>query len=564
MLPQNLLNTALIGTARQQPDPADLPAALQALLPQSDDGGENRFYRQALLAAAYHYGGQRLAPDDGTWQPAPAFEGASSDTPAPDAAMKILRQWLNTPRNATLLSYAFKQLSAQGLTIPKAYLDEVLDYRRRSAKTPNRPKVPAAILGGFGRWVLAQTDGEKAAAIIAEEETDWELAGFAERKRWLAETRSKDPQAALAQLEKIWKTAPANHRQDYINILENGLSPTDEAFLTAALKDRSKPVRETAQKLLARLPDSEIARQLLHWLGARLQCRLKDGTRNLAERLKNWPSGTEGIFSGLWQHTDAPYTEEMKAAGIEQISPRKNETDQEYQLFQIIMRIPLSGWAAFMHCSLEEAAEILAKAPPVKKYLDWADWIRAMDHDPAFTAAVVQNRLFDAPSTTVFKNTGQSRNEMAEHLFALPSAVIEKLLLKNGLDKLKTIHPPYTIYYYADDYYDYGTNRDYYKADGGEWGEQQSLLMLHWLNSNRLYIDEDNTPVVFSAKLNSGSEAVARLTDLYAHPLPAAEEQKNDNRAQAQKFKSEIMQKLQQLMRQKREFKDALAAVQTP
>lgn len=560
MLPQNLLNTALIGTARQKPDPADLPAALQALLPQSDDGdGESRFYRQALLAAAYHYGGQRLASDDGTWQPPEALDGVPSEVEVPEEAMKILRQWLNISGSAGLLSYAFGQLSAKGLTIPKNYLDEILTYRRHRGKAPGQPKVPTAILGGFGRWILAQTDSAQEAAVITEEETDWELAGFSERKRWLADTRRKDPQTALAQLEKIWKTAPANHRQDYIGILADGLSPTDETFLTAALKDRSKPVRETAQKLLAKLPDSEISQTLLRWLGERLQYTPK---QNIVERLKSWLSntaGASGLSQHLWKQADAPYTDEMKAAGIEQISPRKNETDQEYQLFQIAMRIPLSGWAAFMQCTPEEAAEILTAAPPIKKYLDWAEWIRAMDNDPVFTAAVVQRRFFDRKPTTVFKNTGHSRDEMAEYLlFALPSSVIEELLLKNGLDRLKDIHPPYNIYYYSypDSYYSYGSNREYYKTENGEWGEQQSLLMLHWLGTKHLYLDE-GTPMVFSAKLNSKSEAVARALSIYAHPRPAGEGQKDDSQGQ---YQGEIMQKLQHLFQQKREFETLLAA----
>ena len=63
--------------------------------------------------------------------------------------------------------------------------------------------------------------------------------------------------------------------------------------------------------------------------------------------------------------------------------------------------------------------------------------------------------------------------------------------------------------------------------------------------------------MVFSAKLNSKSEAVARALSIYAHPRPAGEGQKDDSQSQ---YQGEIMQKLQHLFQQKNEFETLLAA----
>ena len=333
-----LLNTALLGTGKQpyRPDattPAALSAAWEAL---TDSSAERRTYRYAALAFACAYGGQTPAQSADGWQlipPAPAAE----ETLQPEA-VAILGGWFKQKRQH-LLHYAFARLRERGLTLPTALLPDIAAHvQKHPADIDDR------LLGARGRWLFAEAGLRQNSAADTDE--DWQLLPFAARKDWLTRLRHEAPDQAREQLAALWSSAPANHRQDYIAILADRLTAADQPFLTAALKDRSKTVKESAHRLLMRLPDSAPAQQHLAWLRERLV----------------WQD------AGGWQYLDATYTAEMKAAGIEEISPLKEESDAAWQRRQIILTLPLSIWAQYLACDEEEAAAALS-APSPEHYL---------------------------------------------------------------------------------------------------------------------------------------------------------------------------------------------------
>ena len=257
-----LLNTALLGTTKQpyRPD-ATTPAALQtAWAALTDSSAERRTYRYAALAFAYTYGGQSPAQSADGWQlipPAPAAEET-----LPPEAVAILGGWFKQKRQH-LLHYAFARLRAHDLALPTALLPETIAHAQK-----HPADITDRLLGARGRWLFAEA-GLRASATTDDGE-DWQLLPFAARKDWLTRLRHETPDQAREQLAAIWSSAPANHRQDYIAILADNLTAADQPFLTAALKDRSKTVKESAHRLLMRLPDSAPAQQHLAWLRERL------------------------------------------------------------------------------------------------------------------------------------------------------------------------------------------------------------------------------------------------------------------------------------------------------
>ncbi len=82
------------------------------------------------------------------------------------------------------------------------------------------------------------------------------------RAEQLETLRLSDPAAARALLETTWRTDSAADRVALLALLRTGLGDADEAFLDAALDDRSAKVREIAAELLNALPGS--ARALRH------------------------------------------------------------------------------------------------------------------------------------------------------------------------------------------------------------------------------------------------------------------------------------------------------------
>ena len=361
-----LLNTALLGTTKQpyRPDAAT-PAALQtAWAALADSSAERRTYRYAALAFACAYGGQTPAQSADGWQlipPAPAAEET-----LPPEAVAILGGWFKQKRQHLLL-YAFARLRAHDLALPTALLPETIAHAQK-----HPADITDCLLGARGRWLFAEAGLRQNSAADADE--DWQLLPFAARKDWLTRLRHEAPDQAREQLAALWSSAPANHRQDYIAILADNLTAADQPFLTAALKDRSKTVKESAHRLLMRLPDSAPVQQHLAWLRERLV----------------WQD------AGGWQYLDAPYTAEMKAAGIEQISPDKKESDDDYILRQLILALPLDAWAEVLHTDAATAATILATHRPLLRNLHREDWVDSMD-DPRFTRAILTARWPQLP-----------------------------------------------------------------------------------------------------------------------------------------------------------------------
>ena len=458
-----LLNTALLGTTKQpyRPDAAT-PAALQtAWAALTDSSAERRTYRYAALAFACAYGGQTPAQSADGWQlipPAPAAEET-----LPPEAVAILGGWFKQKRQH-LLHYAFARLRARDLALPTVLLPETIAHAQK-----HPADITDRLLGARGRWLFAEAGLRQNSAADADE--DWQLLPFAARKDWLTRLRHANPDQAREQLAAIWSSAPANHRQDYIAILADNLTAADQPFLTAALKDRSKTVKESAHRLLMRLPDSAPVQQHLAWLRERLV----------------WQD------AGGWQYLDAPYTAEMKAAGIEEISPLKEESDAAWQLRQIILALPLAIWAQYFACDEEEAAARLAAHPPITPLKLCVGWVYQMN-DRRFTLAMLPVVMHEHPDRV-------SAEINLDSFLALNNSDRETLLADEDsarrlLEQLR--HDAYR-----------GPWRDERHED---WGERYGLLACQHYLKSKAYIADDNYERL-AASLPVSDDITARIAE---------------------------------------------------
>ena len=457
-----LLNTALLGTGKQpyRPDattPAALSAAWEAL---TDSSAERRTYRYAALAFAYTYGGQTPAHSAEGWQPIPPAPAA--EDALPPEAVAILADWFRHKR-LHLLHYAFARLRERGLALPTALLPETTAHAQK-----HPADITDSLLGARGRWLFAEAGLRQSAAP---DDEDWQLLPFAARKDWLTRLRHANPDQAREQLATIWSSAPANHRQDYICILADKLTAADQPFLTAALKDRSKAVKESAHRLLMRLPDSAPVQQHLAWLRERLAWQDANG----------------------WQYLDAPYTAEMKAAGIEEISPLKEESDAAWQLRQIILALPLAIWAQYFACDEEEAAARLAAHPPITPLKLCVGWVYQMN-DRRFTLAMLPVVMHEHPDRV-------SAEINLDSFLALNNNDRETLLADEDsarrlLEQLR--HDAYR-----------GPWRDERHED---WGERYGLLACQHYLKSKAYIADDNYERL-AASLPVSDDITARIAE---------------------------------------------------
>ena len=381
----------------------------------------------------------------------------------PPEAVAILGGWFKQKRQH-LLHYAFARLRAHDLALPTALLPETIAHAQK-----HPADITDRLLGARGRWLFAEAGLRQNSAADADE--DWQLLPFAARKDWLTRLRHANPDQAREQLATIWSSAPANHRQDYICILADKLTAADQPFLTAALKDRSKAVKESAHRLLMRLPDSTPVQQHLAWLRERLAWQDANG----------------------WQYLDAPYTAEMKAAGIEEISPLKEESDAAWQLRQIILALPLAIWAQYFACDEEEAAARLAAHPPITPLKLCVGWVYQMN-DRRFTLAMLPVVMHEHPDRV-------SAEINLDSFLALNNSDRETLLADEDsarrlLEQLR--HDAYR-----------GPWRDERHED---WGERYGLLACQHYLKSKAYIADDNYERL-AASLPVSDDITARIAE---------------------------------------------------
>ncbi|GAA3027600.1 DUF5691 domain-containing protein [Kitasatospora albolonga] len=166
---------------------------------------------------------------------------------------ELLPQWLTAARG-------------HGYRAPAAAVPALLDAAR--ARSELRPDV-VALTGPLGRWLAERNQewkyvGRTVTEELAPEPDErlWQEGLFAERVGLISRLRGSDPAAALTLLESTWATERAEDRLLFLDALHEGLSLADEAFLEAALADRSKNVRATAAELLSTLPGSALATRM--------------------------------------------------------------------------------------------------------------------------------------------------------------------------------------------------------------------------------------------------------------------------------------------------------------
>ncbi|WP_431034144.1 DUF5691 domain-containing protein [Streptomyces sp. P6-2-1] len=262
---EDLLTTALLGTDRRPFTGADGASGPGALL---DEAALRTVRRRAGLVPA-------------AAAPLPVPVPPETRPPLPEAARRRLGQLLGArgdqrggaPDLAELLPQWLERAHAHGYAPPPEHLPALLDAAR--GRTDLRPAV-LGFAGVRGRWLAEQNREwsfvrrtavappvrEEAPGTRGDEERLWGEGLFAERVALLARVRAADPARALALLGTTWAKERAEDRLLFLDSLRPGLGAHDEAFLEAALDDRSRNVRALAAELLSSLTDSAFAARM--------------------------------------------------------------------------------------------------------------------------------------------------------------------------------------------------------------------------------------------------------------------------------------------------------------
>ncbi|WP_065220125.1 MULTISPECIES: DUF5691 domain-containing protein [Butyricimonas] len=343
----NVINTALLGTANRELSAGDLPEDLGDTLSKIKEtaaDGEDLFYKIAAAFFAYYRSG--LEPLN-LKDPIPVTAAEPETMPYPGKKAAALLGMLLGEKYAHMLLLWYKTAAERGYLIPAEYLPDVLEraFLPGSQTAKREKRLLASLIGNRGRWLLPLMNYPP---MQEEGNEDWETATHADRKRILSRVRESDPPRGIELLRAEWKNEPAQHRAELLECLKTGLSKSDEEFLESVrVGDRSSTVRDTALGLLRRIPDSAIVGLYARTLKRHLHYRRLFG----------------------WSVDPVAYSDEFKKAGINEVSSNKGESDSDYILRQMAERVPLSFWSEILECDLETAAQCARKSPPFSKYI---------------------------------------------------------------------------------------------------------------------------------------------------------------------------------------------------
>jgi hypothetical protein len=283
--------------------------------PPDGAGRERALLEAAALGDAVRRAGRLADPAPASPEPAPSESRPVAPSPATQILELLLIQGPVGPAARTTLTVHWLETAASaGRVVPPRLLPALLESSTSGSLVR---AVVRPVLGERGVWLAAQNPA-----------WDWVLTS--------PEEVPVTAESARARIQERWQTDSAQDRALAVAALAAGLGPGDEEFLEHCLDDRSKAVREEAQRLLDRLPGSARA--------ARMAARLRplisvSGT--LRKKLAVEPP-------------DDP-DDAARRDGLVQPGPGTSKRNRWLQ--QIVMGAPLEVWS---EATGAEPAKVLA------------------------------------------------------------------------------------------------------------------------------------------------------------------------------------------------------------
>lgn len=398
---EELVSIALLGTGRRGEIPAGVVAA-SGLTAATAFTTEEK-----LLAAAAVLGAERRAgwaPRQAEVRLAPA---AAEDRPeASPGATQVLELLLSelvpVPAANEIIGFWLERCARAGRRPPHRLLVPLLG---RAARLPALSGLAWDALGPRGRWLATLNPAWSAivprAVDGAGPEELWATGSLSDRLTLLGRLRLTDPERARALVGGTFASEPARSRAEFLKLFEVALSDEDEAFLEAALDDRSDVVREVAVTLLDRLPRSRRAGRMTQ--RALPLLHLEGGRRpRLRVELPGPP--------------DEPAVRDGAALG----RPR-GESDESWWAHQVLKAVPLQTWAD-RFCKPPPELVALAKGSPGLVEA----WVAAAlsQRDAAWAASLLEARPAASALVSVLP-PDQAERAVARTLAVTPDLTVQ-------------------------------------------------------------------------------------------------------------------------------------------
>ena len=347
-----ILHTALLGSDKRSVDPAALSPDLIPLAEQiagETPDKEDRFLRLAAIAFNYRQAGLLPFSQEGlTLAPA-----EKEEKPYCSAQATLVLGDLLQENNPPLVHFWLTLCRGKGQIVPPDILPSLLQAGR-----DNKSLRQEIIISGGKRaeWLgRLNPDWAFVAGSSETKEELWQTGSLDQRRMLLQQLRREDPDTAREWLQQTWTGEDANTKLDLLQQLTVGLSDKDLPFLESLVGEKGKKVKEQVILLLKKIPGS----QLVSLYKATVQ-------RSLTIKKERSLLGLNKKIS-LQLHVPEVIDKAVFDSGIEKLSNKKEFTDDEFLLYQLLQWIPLSFLETQGQLTTEELIRLFQDDPIGKR-----------------------------------------------------------------------------------------------------------------------------------------------------------------------------------------------------
>jgi Family of unknown function (DUF5691) len=400
---QELLKTAILGTEKYKLYLTQFDNQLGEVLNRLDVSDvEGSLLAASGTLALYQRGGKLCVSHKQTQDKAWCQGCELDDLPYCGAGVGEHFGLMLNGKYSELLPEWLTALKESGKLIHPIYLPDILTLGLRRH---NLREAILLVLGKRGFW-LAALNPEWNYVISEYTVKDWVTISTDTKILVLKKLRATDREAALNQLQSVWKKETVEMRASLLETLEVALSIEDEPFLEAALDDKRKQVRDVAARLLAKLPESRLVQRMIQRVIDLIQ------------------------FTGREVRVIYPKesTREMMRDGVNEAKYNSDFVDKANLLLQMLSCVPPSFWS-----------QTWGKTPlELVGIVDGSEWERLMI--TGWSQAAVQYQDVDwgeAVVLAIAKGMGQKWNTFScsELLGILPQVRREQLISRCFTEK---------------------------------------------------------------------------------------------------------------------------------
>ncbi|OCX54348.1 hypothetical protein BEL04_08815 [Mucilaginibacter sp. PPCGB 2223] len=344
-----VINTAMLGTDKQIPSPADLPeeiTGVAALIDASETADkEVKFLQKA--AAIYNYRQCGFTPLE--QKELPVHTASPETSPyCTEAASAILSDILNEEPTA-LLGLWLSHCHQTGKILLPDVLPAVLDV---ALKDKSLQPLAVACCGNRGLWLSGLNPSWDYFSTVSDKEL-WQTGKPDERAGALEKLRTTDPDMAREWLQQTWPQETAASKADLLKTFRVNAGAADQDWLESLWSEKGQKVKEEVVYLLKRIPGSSII-------------KLYEGVLREAVMLKK-----EKALLGMMTKVSIQFKlpsridEAIFKSGIEKLSGQKSPfSDEEFIIYQLIESVPPAFWEQRFEAAPAQVVQYFEKYAP--------------------------------------------------------------------------------------------------------------------------------------------------------------------------------------------------------